>query len=132
MPLLLELGWILEVIKLLGRFAPLADRLVSHAPKELPPPTIDALDAELQDQISILRNRFEAPMNDLRKQVQEQNLKLHQIQQDLHNLHAEVSNAQKLAQEIKHELATFRLLLLITLSTAGVSVILVLFLLLRH
>ena len=132
MPLLSELGWIWEVVKLLGRFAPLADRLAPHANPQLPLVAIDALDQEIQEQLMTLRGRLEAPMNDLRKQVQEQNLKLHQIEEELHGLQHELGSTLKLAREIKEEMSVLRLWLFVALGTSTLTAILVLVLLLRH
>jgi hypothetical protein len=129
---LAELGWILEVIKLLGRFAPLADRLVTRGSPQLPATTIDALDMEIQDELATLRSRLEAPMNDLRKRVQEQNLRLHQIQEELHSVQSELHSTLKLTREIMDEMAALRLWLFVTLGTAGFCALLLVFLLLRH
>ena len=103
MPTLSEIGWIWEGVKLLLRFAPAAEKLVTNRLSA----GVDSSQTEIQlfEQFQETQADLEAQLNDLRKQSQEQNLKLNQIQVEIHGLQQQLEVSLTHIREARNDLA---------------------------
>ena len=131
MPFLSEFAWILQAFRLLRRFAPLLERVVLGDRPALPPGARESNTA-LSDQIADTHALLEARLNDLRKQAQEQNLKLNQIQDDLHGLQNQLDASLTLLRETKREIAALLPWLLASVVLSLAAVVFLVILVVRH
>lgn len=131
MPLLSEAAWIWEALKLLLRFAPHAEKFITR--RVASRPEIDGTGAEIYQQLAGTQASLEAQLNDLRRQAQEQNLKLNQIHDEMCGLQQQLEASLTLVRETRREIAALGLWLWVTAGTSLLIAILVLILLfLRH
>ncbi len=131
MPLLSELAWIWEGIKLLRRLAPVVERFVTGVQPGLR--LEDGVsEADVRDQIAHAHAGLEARLNDLRKQEQEQNLKLNQVQEEIRGLQQQLEASLTLLRETSRQIATLWIWLRITASLLAAVLVFVLILLFRR
>lgn len=131
MPSFTELAWILEALKLLRRFAPLVERFIA-GDRQAFGSAIEPFGAEVRQIVGDSQARLEAQINDLRKQTQEQHLKLNQLQEQVGRVQQDCEHALELARESGRQLAALGKWVKMTAAFAILSSLLAMTLLLRR